>query len=92
MRVNTKDLELAVERLNKMTGSPLTPYTKLKNGKYKPNAKCYLLSWAYGGVSLHRMCDKGTGEEDVLRTGHVTKRELYKLIHAYMNGICEVTK
>ena len=48
MRVTDKDLEIAVNRLNKLAGTPLTSYTKLKSSAYKPNARNYHLDWAYG--------------------------------------------
>jgi len=86
-RINTKDLEIAVQCLNKLTGNALTPYTKDNNGKYTPNANVYLLDWAYGGVKLSQMCETGTGQKDIFGSGFVSKPTLYKLIHAYLKGI-----
>ena len=86
-RIITKDLELAVERLNKITGAKLAPYTKHADGKYTPNPNVYLLDWAYGGVKLSQMCEEGTGQKDILNSGFVSKPKLYKLIHAYIKGI-----
>lgn len=88
-RINTKDLEIAVERLNKLTGNKLTPYTKHKDGKFTPNANVYLLDWAYGGVKLSQMCEEGTGQKDVLSSGFVSKPILYNMIHAYIKGVEE---
>lgn len=36
-RISEKQLEYLVERLNKLTGSPLEPWTKDADGKYHAN-------------------------------------------------------
>jgi len=45
------------------------------------------LSHAYGGVCLHRMYNEGGGVTSPLSTGHIPKRELLGLLHAFINGI-----
>lgn len=82
MRITTSDLEAAVKRLNKITGSPETYIT---NGKC--NIGHYCLSWAYGGVQLQRVCSDGGGINNVLGGGYCTKRELYEKMHAFIAGI-----
>lgn len=86
-RVTDKDLEAIVKRINLITGSPLEPYTKGDDGKYKANIGCYHLSHAYGGVSLHRMHNDGGGVVDVFRCGHVSKRELQMMMFAFIEGM-----
>jgi hypothetical protein len=85
-RITEKDLQTVCDRLNRLTGHALAPYTKVA-GKHIPNAGTYLLSMAYGGYCLHQMADEGTGERDVLRCGHIPKRELYNQMHAFIDGI-----
>lgn len=85
-RVSERDLDRIVEKLNKITNSPSTTYTRDKYHKYTANVGNYHLDWAYGGVSLKRvMCEAGS-VEDVLGCGFVTKRDLYGRIVAYMRG------
>jgi len=81
-RVTEKHLQAIVDRLNRITGSPAAPYIdgKAQIGNYH-------LSHAYGGVSLHRMFNDGGGVSSPLSTGHITKRELQGLLHAFISGI-----
>lgn len=86
-QVTKAQLEAVVERINRMTNSPLTSYTKSKDGKYKANIGNYHLSWAYGGVALHRMCSDGGGVSDVLSIGHAPKRECLNAMFAFIRGL-----
>jgi len=81
-RVTEKQLQAVVDRLNRITGSPLEPYVgrEAQIGNYH-------LSHAYGGVCLHRMYNEGGGVTSPLSTGHIPKRELLGLLHAFINGI-----
>lgn len=81
-RITEKHLQAVVDRLNRITGSPLEPYV---NGKAQIGN--YHLSHAYGGVCLHRMHNEGGGVSSPLSTGHITKRELAGLLHAFIAGI-----
>jgi hypothetical protein len=81
-RITEKQLQAVVDRLNRITGSPLEPYI----GR-EAQIGCYHLSHAYGGVCLHRMHNESGGVSSPLSTGHVSKRELLGLLHAYINGI-----
>ena len=80
MRITEKDLRAVIDRINMVTGSPAKPYV---DGK--PQAGCYHLSGAYGGVALHRMARTGTGVTDIFY-GHGTKRELYDKMQAWLAG------
>ena len=86
-RITDKDLENVVARINRITNSPLEAYTKDENGKFRANTGNYHLSYAYGGVELQRMHNEAGGVTTPLNTGHVTKRELYNLMQAYINGL-----
>ena len=85
-RITDKDLAAVVARINRTTGSPLVPY--VGNMGQVGN---YHISGAYGGVALHRMHTEGGGVADVFQRGHVPKRDLYELMHAYLAGM-EVAK
>ncbi len=80
MRITDKELRAVIDRINVVTGSPAKPYV---DGK--PQAGCYHLSGAYGGVALHRMACTGTGVHDIFY-GHGTKRELYDKMQAWLAG------
>ena len=87
MRIGKQELNQIVESLNVAFGYPTKPYTR-EDGKLKPNANNFHLSWAYGGVSLHQMSDKPgcTGIKDVFSCGHISKRDLYERIRSYALG------
>lgn len=88
MRQITKaQLEAVVERINRLTNSPLSSYTIDSAGKYTANIGNYHLDWAYGGVKLVRMQSEGGGISDVLHAGYCSKRECYQLMHAFINGV-----
>lgn len=87
MRITEKQLEAIVQRINQTTKSPMETYTKLKTGKFKAHIGNYHLSYAYGGVSLHRMHNSGGGVEDVFGCGHITKRDLANRMWAFLKGI-----
>lgn len=81
-RITEKQLQATVDRINKITGSPMQPYAagKAQIGNYH-------LSHAYGGVCLHRMSNEGGGVSAVLVGGHVPKRELWGMMQAYITGL-----
>lgn len=85
-RITEKDLQATVDRINRVTGSPTEGYTKDGN-KFTANVGHYHLSFAYGGVSLHRMGNIHGGISDVFRCGHTTKRDLYERMHAFLAGL-----
>ena len=84
-RITEKKLNALCERLNKLTGSPETPYT-LDGVGIRANVGNYHISHAYGGVCLHRMSNESGGVTTPLNCGHVSKRELYNAMHAFMAG------
>lgn len=83
--ITKKDLENVVDRINRATNSPMTPYTQT-DGKYTANIGNYHLDWAYGGVCLVRTDSEGGGIQSIL-PGFVSKRELYEKMHAFLRGI-----
>ena len=84
----TKDmLDRIVSRINAMTGNVDEPWTKSDSGQMQSNIGNYHLSGAYGGYSLHQMLTESGGVRDVLSCGHVSKRELYDRMHAFIEGL-----
>ena len=85
-QITIKNLESVVLRINKLTGSPESSYTKNANGKFTANIGNYHLDGAYGGYALHRMQSIGGGVQDIFH-GHFTKRELSEKMFAFIAGI-----
>jgi hypothetical protein len=81
-RITDSMIQARIDRLNKLTGSPAEPYT---DGK--ANIGNFHLSHAYGGVCLHRMHNDAGGVSAPLISGHVTKRDLFDALCAFLAGI-----
>ena len=86
MRITIKDLENRVKYLNELTEKPTQRYTK-KDGKYISNVGHIFISQAYGGCELQQVWNEGGAVIDVLKTGHIPKKELYNQINAFIEGI-----
>ena len=84
-RITEAHLQALVDRINRITNSPLEPYA---NGKAQIGN--YHISHAYGGVCLHRMQNEGGGVSSPLSTGHIPKRALAGLMYAFISGLNEV--
>ena len=85
-RITRKDLDSAVNLINRITGNEPEPYRK-EGDKWITNIGNFHVSGAYGGYALHRMCNEEGGICDIFQQGHMPIRELYNLIHAYRKGI-----
>ena len=85
-RIRMNELEAVVRRINQVAGTPEQPYIK-EGDKYVAQIGCYHLSGAYGGYALHQMVNESGGCRDVLRSGHMPKRELYERMHAFVEGL-----
>ena len=86
-RITLKHLEGMVSRLNRITNSPMVPYIRHDDGRFVAQIGNYHLSQAYGGVQLVRMCSEGGGCSTPLMGGHISKREAYDQIYAFIRGI-----
>lgn len=84
--ITMKMLEMRIAMLNKALGTPTTPWTKTPKG-LKANIGNYHWSGAYGGYSLHQMCNDGGGVRDIFSCGHIPKRDLFNRICAMLAGI-----
>jgi len=89
MRITETMLKAKVQYLNKITGNALDPYRKNAQGKLVSNIGNYHISFAYGGVSLEQMTNEQGGVRSVFSTGHISKRELFNRLCAYIQGIEE---
>ena len=87
IRITDKHLQAAVDRLNRITDSPMAPYSMDEHGKLKANPGNYHIDGAYGGVKLVRMDNGSGGITNPIYMGFETKRKCYELIHSYINGI-----
>lgn len=85
-RITDKHLNALAERLNKLTNSPTQPYAPDADGRNRACIGNYHISYAYGGVCLHRMSNESGGVTCPLIHGHVTKRELYDAMYNYIGG------
>lgn len=85
-RITDKHLQGMVDRINRVTSSPQEPYTRTSE-RLTSQVGNYHISHAYGGVCLHRMMNGSGGVTDVFRCGHVTKRDLYNRLSAYLEGL-----
>ena len=85
-RTTIANLQAVVDRINRVTGSPSTPWRR-EGDRNRANIGNYHLSHAYGGVCLHRMANESGGVTTPLGLGHVTKREMYEQMHAFARGL-----
>ena len=83
-RITEKQLDSLCDYINKLTGSP-TDYRNAETGKI--NVGHYTISHAYGGVCLHRICNDGGGCSTPLSHGHISKRELYNEMQAFIKAL-----
>lgn len=85
-RITDKRLQAVVDRINRTMGTPEAPYVK-QDDRYVAQIGNYHLSGAYGGKALHQMQTDGGGVRDVFGCGHVSKRDLYDRMHAFLQGV-----
>lgn len=83
--IKMSDLNAVVARINRVTGSPQTPYTRTDD-KTVCNIGNYHLDSAYGGHSLVRMHNDGGGIESII-SGFHSKRDLYNRMQAFISGL-----
>jgi len=88
-RITDRDLDNLALIMNKLTSSPSEYIEELKDGRTKIQVGHFHVSKAYGGVSLHRTMNESGGVTDVFNCGHISKRELYIRMDAYIDGLIE---
>jgi hypothetical protein len=87
MRITIKHLRPLVDRLNRVAGHPLEPWSRGEDGKLRANIGNFHIDQACGGYSLHKMANECGGVNDVFRVGHISARALYDQIHAFLCGM-----
>ena len=86
--IKLEDLQRLINRINEIKKAPMETYKKDDN-KLVAQIGNFHISSAYGGHSLHRIVNKNGATSDVLQIGHVSKKELYNSLHAYLRGMGE---
>ena len=86
-RTTRDDMDRLVAMINRKAGTAPTPYTVGADGQHHGNAGNYHIDGAYGGWKLSRICADGHGTENVLNCGYTTKRDLHRLMSAYLDGM-----
>lgn len=85
-RITEKQIQARIDYLNKLTGNPETPWTRLED-RNKANIGNYHLSGAYGGVCVNQMHNESGGVTCPLGSYHRPKRELFDALNAFIAGI-----
>lgn len=85
-RTTKQELQSLCDWINKLTNSPMEPWTVDDAGKYRANIGNYHISGAYGGVSLERMVTDGGGVQSIFG-GFTPKRELADKMRAFIKGL-----
>ena len=84
-RITSTHLEILAKRINEIKGTPKKSWI-VENGKNKSLVGNYHIDGAYGGVSLHCMANECGGINDVLGCGHISKRDLWNRMRAFLEG------
>ena len=83
MRITNEHLQNLVTMINKAANKPMDYLDDSGNiaiGHYH-------ISRAYGGCKLVQTVTASGGERDILTAGHISKRDCYDHMHAYLKGI-----
>ena len=90
-RITLADIEQQVALLNTITGSPMTPWSKLETPEgghtMSANIGNYHVSQQYGGVCIHRMHSAGGGVSTPIFYGHLPKRDAFNRLVAFIQGV-----
>lgn len=86
-RTTTKQLEALCDEINRLTGSPMTPYAKDAEGKYRAQVGCFCIEQSYGGVNLARIANEGGAQSCPLGLSSRPKRELRDQMRAFIDGL-----
>ena len=91
-RITKRDLQAGIDRLNRITGNPMTPWTRDEDDKMTANLGNYHLSQAYGGYCVHQMHNPGGGVNAPVTHGHIPARDCYERLHSFINGYEQRTR
>ena len=87
MKISKTMLEERIKCLNQATGVGDEPYTST-DGYLTANAGVHTLASAYGGYCIERI-SVGGGCSTLCNTGYLSKRELWAVLNAYLEGYVE---
>jgi hypothetical protein len=87
MQATISAIQANLEYLNRITGSPATPYTRGADGKLTANVGNFHLYRAYGGYSIHRMANESGGITNPCGHGVFSKREVFDRLTNFIAGI-----
>jgi len=88
-RITMTDLENRVKHLNEITGAPTERFQPRSNMYWgtKSNVGHHYICSGNGGYKVERIANDGGGASELFEYGRrYTKRELYWLLGAYING------
>jgi hypothetical protein len=85
-RITKKQLQARIETINSILNRPATPYSQV-GGKLVANIGNFSLSQAYGGFGVHLMCNEHGGVSTPIWAGHITARDAYERISAFIAGL-----
>ena len=85
-RITSALLNTRVQLINKALGTPTETYQKVDN-KHVANPGNHHIDYQNGLVSLRKMSNVGGGSSSLFG-GSCTKRELYNLMGAFLEGVC----
>ena len=82
-RITQRYLDSLCERINVAQQTPPITYKRI-DGTLVGQVGNFHISGAYGGVCLHQITTASGGARDVFSCGHITKRDLYNRMRAYL--------
>ena len=85
-RITKKQLQARIETINSILNRPVTPYSQVE-GKLVANIGNFSLSQCYGGYCVHLMVNDGGGVSTPIWNGHISARDAYDRISAFIAGI-----
>ena len=85
-RITQKMLQTKLDYLNNITGNKVETHTKKETG-HETNIGNYHLDFSYCGIAVHQYYNTQGGISVPFGCGHVTKRELFDLLCAYIDGV-----
>ena len=91
-KMTRSKLDARIDYLNRLTGSPIEPYSKDTDGNWIANHGKFHIEGAYGGYKLARMAGLNGCSQDPLNTGYVSMRALYDAMDCYIRALEDVRR
>jgi len=85
-RITKKMLQARIDTINSILGKPSTPFSLDAEGNRTVNAGVFILTQAYGGYGVGKMCEEG-GTWSEIWNGHISARDAYDRISAFIAGL-----